>query len=823
MAKKHDDEMAKSATLGGQSVVFSLRGKVEDEPALELLPTPGAETHAAGPLVSEESRYVASGVIGEGAFGVVHRVLDRDLRRELAMKVLKPRPGRERQDIKRFVEEAQATAQLEHPNIVPVHELGNYGDSVYYTMKLLHGQTLALALGNLKANDARAAREWSLTSLIQVFLQICQAIDFAHAKGVVHRDLKPHNVMLGDYGEVILMDWGLAKVVIEGEVRTEGLSPRTMTMDGVILGSPAYMSPEQAAGEIDKIDARSDLYALGAILYEILTLCVPFESENTAWLLARILMEEPEAPRKRAPERDIPVELQRICLQALSKNPGLRQESARQLRDQVQAWLEAELERGRRRELAEAKANEGIRSLAVYRKLEREVRALEHECNLLQGRFRPWQPLSAKREMLDRLRELELGRRGLDRAFGNCVAQLTTAVGLETENRTARGALSELYWERFLEAELRSDERGMAYFRPLVEVYHDGKYTRELEGDGSLTLDSAPGGAEVWLYEYVEEDIPLVLSRERLLGTTPLGPIKLAMGSYLVILRKQGYRDVRYPVFISRNRDWKGTVNLYTDEEIGSDFVYAPAGSYVCGGDEDSFTFALPRSEPMVEDFFIAVHPVTIEQYLEFLNDLAATNPAEAATRTPRRHTVGDSYLIPGADGRYQLPEMDAEGDLWEPRWPVIGVSYFDALAYCEWRSVRERRAFRLPTDLEWEKASRGVDGRWFPWGDRYDGSLCNMKDSLRERPAVVPVDAFPTDVSPYGVRGTAGNVRDWTWGEVPSGEGGSARLYVMVRGGCWGFGPSGLKSTFRFGVSPTLVDGQIGFRVARTPHARRR
>src|SRR5689334_23373062 len=121
-------------------------------------------------------------------------------------------------------------------------------------MKMLRGRTLAQVLAALAAGEREAQRQWSLTRLVQVFLQACQAIDFAHAKGVIHRDLKPHNIMLGDYGEVILMDWGLAKVVIEGQVRTEGFSSRTM--EGAILGSPAYMSPEQAAGEVDKIDAR---------------------------------------------------------------------------------------------------------------------------------------------------------------------------------------------------------------------------------------------------------------------------------------------------------------------------------------------------------------------------------------------------------------------------------------------------------------------------------------------------------------------------------------------------------------------------------------
>ncbi|MFC2171666.1 formylglycine-generating enzyme family protein, partial [Acidobacteriota bacterium] len=148
------------------------------------------------------------------------------------------------------------------------------------------------------------------------------------------------------------------------------------------------------------------------------------------------------------------------------------------------------------------------------------------------------------------------------------------------------------------------------------------------------------------------------------------------------------------------------------------------------------------------------------------------------------------------------------------PRMPVLGVSWHDAVAYCEWRSKRESREIRLPTETEWEKAARGVDGRWFPWGNRFDASLCNMNQSRRERNAPVMVDEYPTDLSVYGVRGMGGNMRDWTSTEEIHGEGNEARHTRVVRGGAWHFTSIGSRCAARNTNGPADVDGDLGFRV---------
>ena len=231
--------------------------------------------------------------LNRGGMGVVLRGRDRGLHREVAIKVIRDQDSPHQRG--RFLKEAQITGQLEHPNIVPVHEFGvDASGRMFFAMKLVRGRNLAEVIEQHRSQPTVAAQEYPLVKMVGILVQVCNAIAFAHSRGVTHRDLKPGNIMLGDFGEVMLMDWGLAKV---GEPAAAGtrsalgsphLSTGTqeekaaestpaargrfdITVDGAVIGTPAYMSPEQASGQISKMDNRSDVYALGAILYEILT------------------------------------------------------------------------------------------------------------------------------------------------------------------------------------------------------------------------------------------------------------------------------------------------------------------------------------------------------------------------------------------------------------------------------------------------------------------------------------------------------------------------------------------------------------------------
>ncbi len=316
-------------------------------------------------------RYTTESELGRGGMGIVLRTRDNDLRRQVAMKVIR----RERLTpgtvegvtvLRRFIEEAQITGQLEHPNIVPVHELGADAQGrPYFTMKMVKGRPLSEVLRGLRRMDARFVRDYPLDRLLQVFLKVCDALSFAHAHRVIHRDLKPDNIMLGDFGEVVVMDWGLARVLdAPGDdtapVETDNSSrkaageyePSSHSMEGAVAGTPSYMAPEQARGQLSRLDQRTDVFALGALLYDMLVLRPPYRGQNSTELLefasraeitdpVRRLDEDPELRQARArlPGGRVPPELAAIAMHALAEQPERRYQSAREMAADVENFI----------------------------------------------------------------------------------------------------------------------------------------------------------------------------------------------------------------------------------------------------------------------------------------------------------------------------------------------------------------------------------------------------------------------------------------------------------------------------------------------------
>ena len=235
--------------------------------------------------------------LAAGGMGKVDLIKDNDLNRNVARKSMLGDLVEDPKFLERFIEEAQATGQLEHPNIVPIHDMGlDQEGQLYFTMKFIKGKTLEEILKELKVQDPITTKKYSITYLLQLFIQICNAIGFAHSKGVIHRDLKPANIMLGGFGEVVVMDWGLAKIMDSevadfnrNSVETLRGTSGNKTLSGSIIGTPAYMPPEQARGEIEKLDQTSDIYSLGAILYEILSLRPPFYGRDIAEILTAVI------------------------------------------------------------------------------------------------------------------------------------------------------------------------------------------------------------------------------------------------------------------------------------------------------------------------------------------------------------------------------------------------------------------------------------------------------------------------------------------------------------------------------------------------------
>jgi len=759
---------------------------------------------------SREGRYTSLRVIGKGGMGIVHLVDDGDLKRQVALKRVREEAA---EHTPRFLEEAQILGQLEHPNIVPLYDLATTAEGEpFCTLRYLSGHTLTGLIRGLAEGSSEVTEAYSLTRLMQVFLQIVRAMEYAHDRGVIHRDLKPDNIRLGSHGEVQVLDWGMAKVLDQESIATDD---RDATRLGEIMGTPAYMAPEQGMGL--PVDERGDIYGLGVILYELLTLRRPFAARDPMKLMAAVLAEEPRSPREAAPDRNIPVELDQAAMKALRKERDQRFQTAGDLASSVQEWLEATADKEMRHSLAEEKALEGRGEYQQLVDLRQMISDLEGEVEGLERRFKSWQTVDEKAELYAAIDRLETARQDLARLSADVLSTLGAALAFERENATAREALADYYWMQLTTAEDRGDAEGVALHAGMVANYHDGKYAKELAGDGSLSLESDPDGAKVFLYDLVEEDLQLVPRNKRKLGRTPLELVSLPMGSYLVVVKKTGYRKVLYPVFISRNREWKGNVQLYPGEVIGDDFVFVPGGPFILGGDPETRGWALPRTHQDLPDFFIARQPVTVAEYVEFLNGIAAEDPEEAEQRAIRRMPSGGSYLETTEAGEIRIPVEDEEGDTWDPTWPVFAVSWHDAVAYCEWRSKKDGREYSLPSEVEWEKAARGVDGRWFPWGSRFDASLCNIRESRRERNCPVSIDNYESDVSIYGVRGMAGNMRNWTTTIQSDGED-DPREGRVVRGGAWYDNRVNARCADRDWNEPSLVIDYVGFRLAHFP-----
>jgi eukaryotic-like serine/threonine-protein kinase len=747
----------------------------ETMPFIETLPSlplqregerPKTDPLQASQLPQYEQRYIDMGELGRGGVGEIRRVYDSLMQRLVALKVLQERWADNANTIHRFSTEASLTARLQHPGIVPVHEIGKLPDGrIYFTMPIIRGDTLSARLKGLYEQDR--VNPGKLRQLIDAFYQACQTIAFVHAEGVVHKDIKPSNIMIGEHGESYVMDWGLAKLLPDmddGQTQMEG-------------GTPAYIAPELLQNA-DFSDYQVDVYALGATLYKILCGSHPYQGKSPIAIIHKILKGPPKPLWEwRRGGLRIPADLIPICEKAMARNPEERFPTALELSKALLAWRDGDQRRQEARKIiqkAQAQFQDVVHLRGEARRLRTMgtsmLRRIPKHCKE-DEKSQAWKVLDLAETMQERaaLTHLEHER------------MLVGALSHAPDFPDAHEALAQHYQNDLMVAERSRSHRRSVRARELLQQHasalppnhHSRKtYFSYLDGAGTLRFETTPQGAQVIIEEYEVRNRRLIAVRSHAIGETPL-VTPLAMGSYRLRVRHPEHEELLYPIQIDRQQNWSGVppgfshplpIKMIKKGQVGQEDAYIPASWFWSGGPE--LEFALPWKRIWVDGFVIRRHPVTNAEYIGFLNDLLKQGRQEEALKYAPRERGGavneQGALIYGMEDAHFYLRTDADGDKWMQDWPVVMVSWLAAMAYAEWYSQQTNLPWRLPYELEREKASRGVDGRVYPWGNEFDHCWCNTADSLPNRPSLVSITDFPTDVSPYGVRGVTGNVYDW-------------------------------------------------------------
>ncbi len=762
------------------------------------------------------ARYEVIGELGRGGVGHVCLAIDRELGREVAVKTLLHPDSITHGQVERFVEEARITAQLEHPCVVPVYEFGvTNGGEIYYTMKRVDGTPLSRILAGLRKSEPRYTETFPSPRLLTLFVTVCQAVAYAHDRRVVHGDIKPDNVMVGAYGEVLLLDWGFATQLGVDDLsslrRRHG--DRLDQDTPPLFGTPGYLAPERITRR-GAPTVASDVYALGCVLYEILALRRPYEARGQDALLSAAVETDPSHPSTRAPGRRIAEDIGDLCLACLAREPRRRPATVKELSAAIEAYLVG----SRQREECEQRVKQGRGALQRHQRLREHLGRAEELTAAIEARIEAWRPIEDKGPLLQGLRRVEELRQATADAYAEAVTAFDSALSLDHDDPDARAGMADACWLRFEEAEGRGDAREMVLAERRLMAYDDGRYAVRIQGEAALTVDSQPTHAEVICLRYERRDMLLQAVPYQELVRTPLRLLPLPMGSYLLVFRATGYRATRYPVEIRRKEHYNppAPVQMLPLAGTSREFVHVPAGRFRCGGDPES-PGALPAGEEWADDFLIGRFPVTAGQYLAFLNHEWRRDPALARERAPRQTGMSGVLWEEGPDG-WQIPAVDRNGNRWAAAHPVYGVSWHDAEAYCRWRTRVEEVAYGLPTELQWEKAMRGVDARHYPWGNWFDPSLCSARESHPARPCNRPVGLFPMDVSPYGAHDASGGVQEWCkdWTDEESG-------LRRQRGGAWILDRRYCRLANRRSNFAWTAELSSGFRVVRPiPEARR-
>lgn len=738
--------------------------------------------------------------IGRGGFATVYKARDPRLEQVMAVKVLHGVYANRPDVVQRFLDEARKAVRLRQRGIVRIYTVGEDKGVPYIAMEYLSGGTLA---------DRLRGEPLPLEAAIALVEQVAAALDHAHGRGLMHRDVKPANILFDDEGHAVLVDFGLVKSLAESGLTTEGTS----------LGTPHYMAPEQANATAE-VGARADVYALGVVAYEMLTGRVPFEAETPLSVLHAHVHDAPPDPRTLNQALDEGIAT--AVLKALEKDPAQRYQSAGAFAHALmRAWeavqeatqTEATLEDLYAQAQGAVKAGRWgvVVSLCVemrnldpdYRdvgtlltlaasRLAEEEQKRQQERELGEHYEAAIELLEASKyaeaiEALEKIAEqapdfrdvgekLEEARVGLEKARlykaalakladgypDQACADLLALLKVDPDHASARARLLEATEDllaQFKAARAELEKVGgenqalRARVAELEAKLEEAQAVRKKLEPEVKRLRSALKAA--WSQVDVYDSLIVALEdhdREQMLALAEELAKGKRAGAGRLLARLQAEPKAAGPVMAPGD--------LWTSPQDGKEMVLVPAGEFLYGDE---------KKKVNLPEFWIDKTPVTNAEYARFVAATGHKPPEHWKGKTPPRK-IADH--------------------------PATYVSWHDAVAYAEWAGKR------LPTEEEWEKAARGTDGRKYPWGDQSpDSKLCNFGKNVG---GTTPVGKYsPQGDSPYGCMDMAGNVWEWVENQV-------------LRGGSWTYVAYVVRSAYRSRCDPDARYDYVGFRCAR-------
>ncbi|MEZ4430899.1 MAG: bifunctional serine/threonine-protein kinase/formylglycine-generating enzyme family protein [bacterium] len=814
---------------------------------------PGGWRIEAGQLV--DGRYRVERTIALGGFGEVYAVTDLRVGRPMAAKATPlaravPVTDKQQQDA--------VQRRLRHPHILPTSDRFTEGQYAWLVMEAVDGGTLDDVIAALHPDEHRQrpattappaatgpARErarsavnapsapstpWSFEQAMWLLVGAARAVGAAHAAGVVHLDLKPDNIMFErrDRSPRVI-DWELARCLDTVAAERPGRPP----------GAAPFMAPERLAGEA--VDARADVYALGAVMYTLWTGRMPFQSSRVeqieaAWRAGATL----PPPALPADGTDWSA-CRAACTAALSPDPAARPADGAAFADALESALvrRAVARAGRWRAAADARLAEAA--------------ALQRRADGLLDTLSLWDPVKVRAPGWrdeDRARELA---EEADEYLANWEEEVRAISYWHPAVPEPHAALARYHLGQFLAAERAGDRPATRRLRAALRgdgerlratvaratSAEPGEVLAELaalnESHGALDVLSAPPGAQVEVARLTLEDRMWRPGPFRAAGVTPLTEAREPWGPIVARLTAPGRAPAQVPMVVTRGAklptpDPEGRVRpivLPKASLVGPDDVYIPAGWFRAGGSRYAIDGVAARSL-WVDGFLIKRDPVTHREYIRFLDALAAAGRLDelAALRPALLEPHAPDKLRPLydlIDGRHVPVERDRHLDE-----PVSRIDWASARAYAAWYAAETGRPWRLMSEWEYEKAARGVDGRRLPWGDHFEPVLTHVANSLPQIRGPVPVATATADVSIYGVRWLAGNMRSWClepW--ALDGPPDGSRVVIadidvegpadtrMVRGGAFCSTGTTVDCAARFGNPPGQRLTTVGLRLA--------